>query len=1207
MTDAPLHPPVKLKERSKTTANALPTPKIGDLFQEGKLTHASVAAKAEQETPPSLTISSRDRRAPYESANVEMGTTPPGGNDNVMPLPRRRRSILDEPDGTAAKKGVVRQTLRNNHFLDALDLQAVVTNQSSAEGGDEEKPLDPLHDELLENMDGEKTRRRTAKDTYTIDQLVASFSKQKNALIEEAKAALLDNDTTPGNNPKEVRLCLCVLSKTSTAPTYRIILHIPQQFHFLKDGKRKRRHTFHYIPHIPVTMLHDLRQFYDVNYRTFLVKCQLRFTASEAVQCSPYISRKERMAEEANYLFRLVDEDGSGLIDEEELKLMIEHTGQQVKDEEIESIMKVLDLDKSGEVDEQEFTSWYLDDSDKWLSRRRRDRRDHFNDTQLLTRESMRFHPNIKQVIDDFWVLVDSDGNGEIDFEEYTELSLNLQQAIAEKEEVDGNVGVTTSSKKKKFNQAKAIENARKEWQMDSQGYEFLNYTRFQLCFFQIADAWAKSHTDIESYIQVLTNLLNKTSYICDLGPDKGKRKWRWERETEEKVEVDKVEVPKTVSKVAGKIKQKVKVVREKKENKKKIKRGVKDAVKEKKAEEKKEEDTREVVRKEEVKTPKKLGIGEVPSFTPTKEREALYKDEGGGEKKKFLKRGEEKKFAKKVIMDRSAQYQVSESEGEEEEVSDIVKKNREMGLTDDGKERFEWKPPDDLFSPKGHYANGLSCGDIIGASVHPKIDEGAKFKLQQTYKHLRTLSDGKELGIHERTTSTIFLRNCLEKHGNQRPETIEEREMRLNVFGDDRALWDMIKQLQVHAFQYETMQRRNGGESFEEGSIGYAIEKLLEDFHSFDMKAAQGGANSGRRARSQSPTRTNSPYEDRATNTHKERNGRSLSPSPSNPRGRLKSPKQLKWNPERVRFSRLFEYFAAGDMMRVSNKYHAEDDAASDDNYSLKQHSEDVMKYDRDSGADYYQQRDLENTLKKLSEIVLRPDFWDTEPSHIQYSNIKNNFSPNRKRPNSAYTLRKKVESTREVGIGPIGDCQRVLYPSSIDDTQEKVVYQNQGVITGETKYGPFYHSADDNYGYDDDDNGKHLRPETSIDSLTQKRGRSRERREVHRDDRSSANRSISPDIFIPTSPSNSRTNSRAPSPDAPSQNGSPLGNPLLTPNSPPKVPTAAAHVLHPESSNRKARKRAKKGGIVERRIRGTNKVERVDRNGKIFSPMAM
>jgi len=166
MTDAPLHPPVKLKERSKTTANALPTPKIGDLFQEGKLTHASVAAKAEQETPPSLTISSRDRRAPYESANVEMGTTPPGGNDNVMPLPRRRRSILDEPDGTAAKKGVVRQTLRNNHFLDALDLQAVVTNQSSAEGGDEEKPLDPLHDELLENMDGEKTRRRTAKDLH---------------------------------------------------------------------------------------------------------------------------------------------------------------------------------------------------------------------------------------------------------------------------------------------------------------------------------------------------------------------------------------------------------------------------------------------------------------------------------------------------------------------------------------------------------------------------------------------------------------------------------------------------------------------------------------------------------------------------------------------------------------------------------------------------------------------------------------------------------------------------------------------------------------------------------------------------------------------------------------------------------------------------------------------------------------------------------
>jgi|TARA_B110000967_G_C18350805_1_gene301155 hypothetical protein len=33
------------------------------------------------------------------------------------------------------------------------------------------------------------------------------------------------------------------------------------------DGKKIRRHSFHFIPDIAVTMLHELRKFYDVSYR----------------------------------------------------------------------------------------------------------------------------------------------------------------------------------------------------------------------------------------------------------------------------------------------------------------------------------------------------------------------------------------------------------------------------------------------------------------------------------------------------------------------------------------------------------------------------------------------------------------------------------------------------------------------------------------------------------------------------------------------------------------------------------------------------------------------------------------------------------------------------------------------------------------------------------------------------------------------------
>jgi hypothetical protein len=127
-------------------------------------------------------------------------------------------------------------------------------------------------------------------------------------------------------------------------------------------------------------------------------------------------------------------------------------------------------------------------------------------------------------VIDTFWILVDSDGNGEIDIDEYTELSLNLQQSMWE----------TEQAKKKgrrknaeKFNEEEGIANAKREWQLDSQGFEFLDYNRFQLCFFQIADAWSTGG-GVSSYVKVLNTLLAQTSKIVHHGAHKGTRVWKW-------------------------------------------------------------------------------------------------------------------------------------------------------------------------------------------------------------------------------------------------------------------------------------------------------------------------------------------------------------------------------------------------------------------------------------------------------------------------------------------------------------------------------------------------------------------------------------------------------------------------------------------------------------------------------------------------------
>ena len=65
---------------------------------------------------------------------------------------------------------------------------------------------------------------------------------------------------------------------------------------------------------------------------------------------------------------------------------------------------------------------------------------------------------------------------------------------------------------------------------MDSQGLDYIDYHRFQLCFFQIADAWAKDH-EATSYVEVLTDLLSRASVI---NKDKTKRVWKWERGDEE-------------------------------------------------------------------------------------------------------------------------------------------------------------------------------------------------------------------------------------------------------------------------------------------------------------------------------------------------------------------------------------------------------------------------------------------------------------------------------------------------------------------------------------------------------------------------------------------------------------------------------------------------------------------------------------------------
>ena len=86
--------------------------------------------------------------------------------------------------------------------------------------------------------------------------------------------------------------------------------------------RKERRHsvTEGVKVKLHVTLLHELRQFYDVSYRVFLVKAQLRTLAANELRLGPYVGRMEKVEREAGWLFGLVDEDDSGLIDSEELR-----------------------------------------------------------------------------------------------------------------------------------------------------------------------------------------------------------------------------------------------------------------------------------------------------------------------------------------------------------------------------------------------------------------------------------------------------------------------------------------------------------------------------------------------------------------------------------------------------------------------------------------------------------------------------------------------------------------------------------------------------------------------------------------------------------------------------------------------------------------------------------------------------------------------
>lgn len=261
----------------------------------------------------------------------------------------------------------------------------------------------------------------------------------------------------------------------------------------------KRRHSFHDLKHCaPSTMLHDLRAYFDPQYRLYLIKKAL----------VKLVRDHDISVEE---MFDLVDEDFSGVLERDELALMIRKLDIRVKEVEIDTLMDVLDEDGSEGVDIDEFNDWLFTTEDAWLDSRRRHPEDEFSDLRLLQRDILRFDPLIRSMLGALWDLVDADDSGEVDLDEYVNLSVNLQQAVTDD-----------------FDRAEATKIAKREWEFDAQGRSTMNKTLFFWSFFQLADAWRDGPSISSGSYCYFMDFLSERCTQLEVVDGKPSLVWKW-------------------------------------------------------------------------------------------------------------------------------------------------------------------------------------------------------------------------------------------------------------------------------------------------------------------------------------------------------------------------------------------------------------------------------------------------------------------------------------------------------------------------------------------------------------------------------------------------------------------------------------------------------------------------------------------------------
>ena len=234
-----------------------------------------------------------------------------------------------------------------------------------------------------------------------------------------------------------------------------------------------------------------------------------------------FIERKlkalcRRSGNRIDVVFDHYDADGSGELDIDEFQTMVASIGDDLNKRELSWLVRELSqgrkrvtleefkrfVTRSNRVGVSSTVEWrrvFADDFCVTLRKlydpKRLAPRYHplYTLSALARRDALKFDPVVRRSLDLLWKKIDLDRSGRIEEDEYVLMHEKICRVMAELGKLDERIA-PGGHLDLEAQQKLAVE----DWEIDNQGFGFVDYTRFVSCWFQIADQFTESITVAE-------------------------------------------------------------------------------------------------------------------------------------------------------------------------------------------------------------------------------------------------------------------------------------------------------------------------------------------------------------------------------------------------------------------------------------------------------------------------------------------------------------------------------------------------------------------------------------------------------------------------------------------------------------------------------------------------------------------------------------